>query len=241
MNHKLYIVMPAYNESENIQEVVEQWHPIVERIGNGSRLVIFNDGSKDNTFEKMKHLEKDFPLFIAETKANSGHGATCLYAYRYAIREGADFIFQTDSDGQTEPEEFWQFWDNREEYDFLIGSRDQREDGFSRVVVTRTLRLIVKMIFGVWVKDANTPFRLMKRDLLADYMTVIPEDFFLANVAITTVAVKKKERIFWAPITFKPRQKGVNSINIRRIIKIGFKAIGDFRMINRNLKRSLTK
>ena len=91
-------------------------------------------------------------------------------------------------------------------------------------------------MFGVWVKDANTPFRLMKAERLAAVMKYIPEDFFLANVAVSAIAVKKKESVAWYPITFRPRQGGVNSINMKRIIKIGWKALGDFRMINRNLK-----
>ena len=67
----------------------------------------------------MKSLEKKYPLFIAETKENTGHGATCPHAY--TVERGADYIFQTDSDGQTEPGEFWGLWKERENYDFLIG------------------------------------------------------------------------------------------------------------------------
>jgi len=227
--------MPAYNEVDNISAVVEQWCPIVEKIGNGSKLVIFNDGSKDNTFEKMQELAKEYPCFIAETKTNSGHGSTCLYAYRYAIEHNADFVFQTDSDGQTNPDEFWQFWEQRNAYDFLIGKRISRQDGFSRVVVTSVLRLVVWICLKAWLKDANTPFRLMKKEYLKEYLEIIPENFFLSNVAISAIAKRKKQSIFWGPITFKPRQAGVNSINLKRIIKIGFKALKDFRTINKQL------
>jgi glycosyltransferase involved in cell wall biosynthesis len=235
MGDTLYIVMPAYNEQDNIKDVIEQWHPIVAQVGNNSRLVIFNDGSKDQTYQRMKELEPQYPFLKAETKPNSGHGATCLYAYRYALEQGADYIFQTDSDGQTDSDEFWTLWNERTNYDFLIGWRNHRQDGFSRVLVTKVLRLIVRIIFGIRVKDANTPFRLMKKDNLAAYLSIIPQNFFLANVVIATIAVKRKERIFWTPITFKPRQKGTNSINIKRIIKIGWKAIGDFRSINEQI------
>jgi len=228
--------MPAYNEAENIRAVVEQWHPIVDKVGNGSKLVIFNDGSKDNTYQKMEELAQEYPHFIAETKPNSGHGATCLYAYQYAVDKNADFIFQTDSDGQTDPLEFWKFWEERHPFDFGIGLRNARQDGFFRILVTKTLRFIVWCIFGVWVKDANTPFRLMKRENLQNYLAIIPNNFFLANVAMTVISAKKKEKIFWYPITFKPRQVGVNSINLKRIIKIGFKALKDFRTIKKKLR-----
>lgn len=234
---KIYFVMPAYNEAENIEEVIKQWYPVVEQCGPDSRLVIANDGSKDDTFSKMQTLQKFFPQFIPLDKANSGHGATLLYLYRYSIAHDADFIFQTDSDGQTNPEEFWQFHNNRHIYDFQIGYRKERQDGASRVFVTKTLRLVVWMMFHEWVIDANTPFRLMNTLRLKEIMKVIPENFFLSNVAISAIAVKWKERIQFYKITFKPRQGGINSINMKRIIKIGFKAIGDFRMINNNLKK----
>jgi glycosyltransferase involved in cell wall biosynthesis len=238
-NDILYIVMPAYNEEANIDAVVAQWHPIVEKIGGNSRLLIVNDGSKDNTYQKMLLLQKQYTLFLPIDKPNSGHGATCLFAYRKAIEANADYVFQTDSDGQTDPDEFWKFWENRNKYNFIIGSRDTRQDGTGRVFVTRILRLIVWLMFGEWVKDVNTPFRLMKTESLIPVLKLIPEDFFLSNVVISVIAVKKKETCQWFPITFKPRQGGENSINRKRIFQIGRKALGDFRSINKQLKKSL--
>lgn len=120
---RLIIVIPAYNEEMNIEAVVKQWHPIVERIGHESRLFVINDGSTDRTQEKLADLQKIYPCLYAVNKANQGHGAAILYGYRCAIAEGADYIFQTDSDGQTLPEEFWQLWEKRAECGLLIGSR----------------------------------------------------------------------------------------------------------------------
>ena len=237
---KIYFVMPAYNEAENIENTIQQWYSVVKKLadeGEESRLAIANDGSKDNTFAIMQGLKEKYPLFEPLDKPNSGHGATVLYLYRHAIKNGADFIFQTDSDGQTNPNEFWQMWENREEYDFQIGYRKGREDGGSRIFVTKTLRLVVWMMFHVWVTDANTPFRLMATDKLQPIMDVIPADYFLCNVAISAIAVKWHYKIGWYTITFRPRQGGVNSINMKRIFKIGWKALSDFMTINKKLKR----
>lgn len=235
----IYFVMPAYNEEANIEDVIKQWHPICEKInqlGDNAKLVIANDGSKDNTFGIMTQLQEKYPFLIPLDKANSGHGATVLYLYRYAIDNGAYYVFQTDSDGQTLPEEFWQMWDNKEKYDFQIGTRGGRQDGGSRVFVTKTLRFVVWCMFHVWVKDANTPFRLLNIEKLKPILDIIPVDYNLANVAVSAIAVRWKYNIAWYPITFRPRQGGVNSINMKRIFKIGVKALSDFRMINRNLK-----
>lgn len=239
MINNLYIVMPAYNEAENIETTIKEWYPVVERLNSNDckcHLVIANDGSKDNTYHKMLGLRESYPMLIPLDKPNSGHGATVLYLYRYAIEQGADFVFQTDSDGQTNPNEIWQMIEHAEDYDFQIGNRNNRQDGMSRVFVTKVLKMIVWLMFHVWVTDANTPFRLMNVERLKRIMAVIPEDYFLCNVAISAIAVKWHERCKWYPITFKPRQGGVNSINMKRIVKIGRKALNDFYTINKNLR-----
>ena len=118
---RLIIVIPAYNEEENIENVVAQWHPIVEKTGGDSRLFVINDGSTDRTQEELDHLQGKYPQLRTVKKENQGHGATILYGYRCAIAEGADYIFQTDSDGQTLPEEFWKLWADRKKCGLLIG------------------------------------------------------------------------------------------------------------------------
>ena len=231
---KLYIVMPAYNEEANIEAVVSQWHHLVEKIGSDSRLVVMDDGSKDHTYEKLKDLQKKFPQLVGVTKENEGHGATVLRAYHYAVDHGADYVFQTDSDGQTLPEEFWPLWENRQRGGLLIGQRKGREDGISRVFVTRVLRLVLFAVFRVWVNEANTPFRLMKASELEQVLKKIPEGFNLSNV-IMTVIYEKENKVTYYPITFRPRQGGVNSINLRKISRIGWQAVKDFRRIRKEL------
>lgn len=233
---KLYIVIPAYNEEENIEAVIKAWYPIVEKIGNGSRLVIIDDGSKDSTYQMMKQHAETRDSFEPITKPNGGHGATVLYGYHYALQSGADYIFQTDSDGQTLPEEFWSFWKKREAYDMIIGHRKGRQDGFSRVFVTKTLKFVLWLCFHVSVIDANTPFRLMKATTLQKHIERVPENFNLSNVIISVIYAKKKLAVKYLPVTFRPRQGGVNSINMRKIIRIGKQALKDFRKMNQTMK-----
>ena len=234
---KLYIVIPAYNEQDTIKQVIREWYPIVENAGRESRLVIVNDGSKDTTFQIMQECAKNRPQFIPLTKENSGHGATVLWAYKYALEEGTDYIFQTDSDGQTLPEEFLPFWKERENYDMVIGHRRHRQDGISRYIVTKTLKYVIKVCFGVTVTDANTPFRLMKAETLKKNIDLIPENFNLSNVIISVIYAKKNLKVKYIPITFRPRQGGVNSINLRKISRIGIQAFSDFVKINKTLKK----
>jgi len=235
MSDSLYIVIPAYNEQDNIKQVVNDWYSIVEKYGTDSRLVVIDDGSKDDTYSILKELASSKPQLVPLTKPNGGHGATVLYGYKYALEHNADYIFQTDSDGQTLPSEFDPFWNSREKYDICIGYRGQRKDGLSRIVVTRVLRLVVALCFHVYVLDANTPYRLMSNASLKDCLQYIPDGFFLSNVALTAAYKKTGKKIHFIPITFRPRQGGVNSINLVKITKIGLKSFRDFRSINEKL------
>lgn len=234
---KLYIVIPAYNEEANIKSVVNDWYPVVEKVGNGSRLVIIDDGSKDSTYEIMKKLAETREFFEPLTKSNSGHGATILYGYNYAVDQGADYVFQTDSDGQTIPDEFWTFWEQRANWDMGIGQRKKRQDGFVRVLVTKILKLVLLLSFHVRIKDANTPYRLMKASVLKEQLHLIPEGYNLSNVLISVIYARKGLKVYYSPITFRPRQGGVNSINMKRVFRIGRQAIRDFRRINQLLKK----
>ena len=234
---KLYLVMPAYNEEENIGQVIADWYPVVEQIGGESRLVVLDDGSKDRTYSILKDACADHPLLIPVKKENQGHGATVLYGYRYALEQEPDYIFQTDSDGQTDPREFWEFWEQREAYDMVIGHRCRREDGRSRIFVTQVLKLVIRLCFHEDVTDANTPVRLMKAEVLREQIRLIPENFNLSNVILSVIYAKKGLRVKYIPITFRPRQGGENSINLKKIFGIGCQAVRDFWKINRMLPK----
>ena len=232
---KLYIIIPAYNEEVMIESVIRHWYPVVEQIGEESRLVVIDDGSKDKTYDIIKNCMERYPQLIGLTKENGGHGASVRFGYAYAIEEGADYIFQTDSDGQTRAEEFETFWKRRNEAAILIGDRKHRQDGFGRVVVTKVLKAVIACIFHVNVTDANTPYRLIKANVLSEQMHLIPEDFNLTNVLVSVIFTKRKLGVLFLPITFLPRQGGVNSINIKKIFKIGMKALQDFYYLNKKI------
>ena len=231
----LFVIIPAYNEEENIAQVVADWYPIVQKHdGEGrSRLVIIDDGSKDFTFSILQKEAEKRPMLCPITKSNSGHGSTVLYGYHYALENGSDYIFQTDSDGQTLPEEFEAFWAERKNYDMVIGWRKGRQDGLSRVFVTKTLKAVIRVCFGVIVADANTPFRLIMAETLKKYIDLIPQDFNLSNVLLSVIYQKKNCKVKYIPITFRPRQGGVNSINMKKIVKIGKQALVDFCRLNK--------
>lgn len=224
----LFIVMPAYNEEENIEAVVKDWYPVLEGKGEQSRLVIADSGSSDRTHEILTDLQKKYPRLEILSGTGKQHGPKVIALYDYAVRQGADYIFQTDSDGQTDPNEFMEFWKLRTQYDGIFGHRNARGDGRSRAFVEKVVCMLLKIYFGVTVPDANAPFRLMNTDIVKKYLYKMPADYNLPNIMMTTYFVYYKEKYSFRTVSFKPRRGGTNSVNIPKIIKIGWKALGEF-------------
>jgi len=79
----------------------------------------------------------------------------------------------------------------------------------------------------------------MKASVLREALPLVPKDFNLSNVILSVIFAKQQRRIRYMPITFRPRQGGVNSLNFKRICGIGWRALHDFMVINKNLKAGL--
>ncbi|MBQ2066092.1 MAG: glycosyltransferase, partial [Clostridiales bacterium] len=223
-----YVVMPAYNEEENIEEVVSSWYPVLEGKSPESRLVVADAGSKDKTHEILLRMKETMPQIDIISDTGTFHGPKVIALYNYAIANGADYIFQTDSDGQTLPEEFGAFWDMRTAYKGIFGHRKVRGDGKSRAFVEKVVCFLLKLYFHVKVPDANAPFRLMNAQTVAKYIGRLDKDYNLPNIMMTTYFSYYGEEMTFKEVTFRPRQGGTNSINIKKIIKIGWKALKDF-------------
>lgn len=226
--NKLYIVMPAYNEEANIEKVVREWYRILDLASDESRFLIADSGSNDKTHAILTNLQKELDKIIILNDTLKQHGPKLIYMYKYAINDKSDYIFQTDSDGQTNPDEFKAFWELRNDYDAVIGNRIVRGDGAIRKFVENIVCLLLNIYFKVRVKDANAPFRLMKTDILSKYIDRFKPDYNLPNIMITTFFTYYREKVLFKEITFKNRQAGKNSIDMAKIIKIGLNAIKDF-------------
>ena len=228
--------MPAYNEEQNIRETVLSWYPLLEGKADNSRLVIADSGSLDKTHQILEELKTEYPKLEIVVDCDKQHGPKLIALYKEAISNGIDYIFQTDSDGQTDPSEFDEFWESRKEYDAIFGNRTVRGDGKARAFVERVVCFLLRIFFGVKVPDANAPFRLMKSAVISKYIDRMPVDYFLPNIMIVVFCSFYNENILFKEISFKPRAAGKNSINIPRIMKIGINALKDFSNFKKNMR-----
>lgn len=232
----IYVVIPAYNEEANIEYVVKQWYSVLKNKSENSRIVIADSGSDDQTHSILLKMQQEYPKIVLLSHTGKQHGPKVMALYKYSILQNADYVFQTDSDGQTNPEEFEDFWEQREKYTGIFGRRVSRGDGVARCFVEKVVCLLLKSYFKVNIPDANAPFRLMKINTVKKYINRMPEDYTLPNIMITTFFVYYNENVLFKNISFKPRQGGTNSINFWKIIKIGWKSLKDFGMFRKKMK-----
>lgn len=231
MSDKLVIVIPTYNEQENITPVLTDWYKIAMTHGENGELIVVDDGSMDDTTKHLAAFAKTHPQMSYIRQENKGHGIAVQEGYKKALEKNADYIFQTDSDGQTDPKEFEKFWKIRQKHDAIIGWRKGRKDGLYRKFVAAVLRLVLRLKFKVVVADANAPFRLIKHDALKSGMRRLPKDCVLTNAIMSAIFVRKMFSVTFVEISFERRKGGKNKMNMRGIVRTGIAAIKQMRKI----------
>ena len=231
----LAVVMPIYNEEANIASVVSEWLPALEKTGVPFEMLTIDDGSKDRTLDILNQLAGQHPGKIrVVSKPNSGHGRSCRHGYNLALQSPAEWVLQIDSDGQCDPGFFEEFWSRTPEADCVFGYRKTRGDGLARKLISRTCGFLSMLASGTNVRDANVPYRLIRKTALAQALAKVPADFDVQNIALT-VALKRHSGLRWqyVPIHFRDRQGGINSINIPKIAKMGWTMLKELRRVQK--------
>ncbi len=208
--YDLEVIIPVYNESQCINNVIFDWLKELNALGILFRLIVINDGSTDNTSDVLAQNENNPEIKIIH-KANSGHGPTILQGYHLAVKE-AHWVCQTDSDNELKAEHFKKMWHEKNNYDAVIGVRDGRLQPLSRKFISFISRHVVSFFYGSGVKDVNCPFRLMKAGILSPILQHIPHDTFAPNVAISGLLVLNRRRVLNISVPHNYRQTGEVSI-----------------------------
>ena len=219
----LVLVMPVYNEQDCIVSVIEKWRTILNQRVGRSHMIVLNDGSTDRTGEALRVFDTADAVEVI-TKLNSGHGPTILQGYRMAV-ERAEWVFQCDSDDEMPPECFPLLWDKRGEFDALFGYRVDRHQSIRRRMMTLASRAAVRLLFGAGVKDVNTPYRLIRSDVLRPIVAGIADDTFAPNVLIAGELARRGLRILNLPVLHENRKTGSESLASLGLARVAWKAL----------------
>lgn len=216
--NKLGIVIPVFNEENNIEGVLRSWSNKIIKLGlKNYKFIVINDGSTDNTLKKLNNIKINKIKII--TINNQGHGSACLYGYNFVIKNKFDWVLQIDGDGQCNPFFFDDFVKLSKKNKIIFGYRFKRKDGYLRVIFSRVLSFLIFLKTFIYIKDPNVPYRLINTTELRKVIGKIPSNIILKNVFLTLMLKKKFKKIRYTSIIFDQRSSGYSKYNYFSLIK----------------------
>lgn len=152
---KPFVLIPAFNEEENIVEVIKESKKYCENI------IVIDDGSTDKTCE----VSKAEGVTVLKHEINLGKGGALKTGTEYAIKKGADIILALDSDGQHKAEDIPKFIKALEGKDIVFGYRAFTKDmPFVLKAGNKAISIIVKVLYGIKLKDTQCGYRAFTKE-----------------------------------------------------------------------------
>ena len=158
------ITAPAYNERENIEQVIADWQSIFARDGVHGEVVVGDDGSTDGTKDILRELCGRFDnLVVVDNPVNQGYGVALSSAIAHSTGQ---YVLTIDSDGQFDAGEYTLLLaEMGKGYDVVTGYRRRKQDNPLRVVADRVLNLIIRILFRLSLRDTNCALKLYRGDV----------------------------------------------------------------------------
>ncbi|MCH4191076.1 MAG: glycosyltransferase family 2 protein [Butyrivibrio sp.] len=211
---KCLLIIPAYNESGNIEQVIEN---IREKCGFADYLVV-DDCSSDNTKEKLRKIGAEY----ISAPVNLGIGGAVQAGYRYALQNDYDIAIQVDGDGQHDVsyvQEMVRLISDGQA-DIVIGSRFIDKEGFQSSGMRRAgisfLSGLILLLCGKRIRDVTSGFRAVNRQFIKLYASDYPDDYPEPEAIVT--ALINGGRITEIPVVMHERISGTSSINLKRSV-----------------------
>lgn len=199
------IVIPAYNEAENLGQVIPEIIQYISKVDSKFRIIIIDDGSTDDTAKTITALAKKHPQIVGESMPrNLGKAAALKRGFALAEDLGGQIVIMMDADGQDDPAELETLISKLDEgFDLVTGARYTRNDRFIKRTTSRLYNRTTSMISGVKGKDFNSGFKVMRLTVaqavgsmmygeMHRYLTVIASWF---GYRITEVHVTHRKRL----------------------------------------------
>jgi len=217
---KVYIIIPTYNEAENLESIVERvlaLHPMFN-------IIVVDDNSPDGTGAIADDLsKKDHRIHVIHRPHKAGLGTAYINGFKEALAKGADLIFEMDADFSHDPKYLQDFLEASKRADLVIGSRyvnGVRVEGwrFRRLLLSKFANMYVSYIMVRPVWDFTAGFRCYRRAALESMdLDNVRSDGYAFQIEMTYLTFKNGFKVFEIPILFKEREHGYSKIS-RRVI-----------------------
>lgn len=211
----LSIVLPCYNEEENIAAAVRDVHGWMKSRSVDGNVIVVDDGSRDGSARILEELKKEIPgLMVVTHPKNQGYGISVRSGLDAATTEWMGFM---DSDLQFLAKDFDLLLPFADSFKFVTGRRAHRADSFARNAFGKILGAMNLVVFGLWVRDVNCGMKMMRRDI---WPTIRPthgvEKLFNTEIFLRL----KRNRIPWKTVNVPhyPRMAGSPTGGSLRVI-----------------------
>lgn len=217
MYQKSLVIIPTYNEKENIEAITSA----VLAQDECFEILVVDDGSPDGTGQIVAELGAKNPkIHLIQRKGKQGLGSAYVAGFKWALARDYEFVFEMDADFSHAPTDLTRFLDEAEHSDLVLGSRylNRRISvvnwDLHRLILSYGANLYTRIVTRLPVSDATGGFKCFRRAALESLdLSAMKSDGYCFQIETTFKIWKKKMRIAEIPIVFTDRTKGVSKMS----------------------------
>lgn len=216
------VIMPAYNEAQNLSRTIEETTNMLERCGLEHEVIVVDDGSEDGTYEKALSIAKEHKnVRVFGYKENMGKGHALKHGYQFAR---GDLVLFLDADSDLPPSQTPKFLDymGKNGADVVIGSKrhplSKVDFPLSRRILSKGYSLLIKLMFNLNVADTQVGIKLFHREVLEQVFPKVLVKRYAFDLELLVNAARLGYRIAEAPVELNfHNSSGIDFKGIRRI------------------------
>ncbi|PZR88767.1 MAG: dolichol-phosphate mannosyltransferase [Candidatus Nephthysia bennettiae] len=213
---RVLVIIPTYNEIENIELIVARLHAAVP----AADVLVVDDGSPDGTGKVADSMaEQDSRLRVLHRDAKAGLGAAYIAGFDWGLEAGYGVLVEMDADGSHAPEQLPSLLEALERCDLVLGSRwvpggTVVNWSRHREVLSRGANLYTRIALGLSLRDATGGYRAYRSEVLEtiDYPAVASEGYCF-QIDLAWRALRSGYRVSEVPITFAERERGKSKMS----------------------------
>ena len=219
----VWLILPTFDEAENIAAIVAAAREVLERAAtDGFRILVVDDGSPDGTGDIADALAAQHDdVEVLHRTTRQGLGPAYLAGFAHALAGGAQFVMEMDSDFSHDPADLARLLAAAEEADLVLGSRyvaggAVTDWGRLRRLVSRGGSWYARIVLGLDVRDLTGGFKCFRREVLeAIDLPTVRSRGYAFQVELTHRAVHAGFRVVELPIVFRDRELGRSKMSWR--------------------------
>ena len=220
-NSELAIVIPTYNETDNIELLISR----ILEIKNDATLIIVDDNSPDGTGEIADKLSKTYSqIHVIRRNGPRGRGLAGIEGFKYALNLDVPYIMEMDADFSHDPKYIPDLLKEIKGCDVAIGSRYIKAGNdkrcFRRRIVSKLAGIYIRKVLKTEISDPTSGYRCFKRNVLEriDFESLISEGPSIVE-EILYHCIKNKFKIVEIPINFEDRRHGRSNLSLLVLIR----------------------